>query len=72
MILAGQWLGAPSYVNSAQAQLSTDPGRDRMQMIDQLKSMDSKLDKLVSILSSGELQVKVVQPDDNKGKANGR
>jgi hypothetical protein len=52
--------------------LSTDPGRDRMQMIDQLKSMDSKLDKLVSILSSGELQVKVVQPDDNKGKANGR
>jgi hypothetical protein len=70
MLLAGQWL-SPTYVSQANAQV-TDPGRDRMQMIDQLKAIDAKLDKLVGILNSGQLQVKVVQPDENKGKATGR
>jgi hypothetical protein len=70
LILAGQWVG-PSYVTSATAQV-TDPGRDRMQMLDQLKSIDGKLDKLVTILGSGNLQVKVIQPDEAKGKTTGR
>ena len=71
LTLGGQWLGSPSYVTPANAQV-TDPGRDRMQMIDQLKSIDAKLDKMVSILGSGNLQVKVVQPDESKGKAAAR
>ena len=71
LVLAGQWLGSPSYVTTANAQV-TDPGRDRIQMLEQLKSIDSKLDKLVGILGSGDLQVKVVQPDEPKGKTTGR
>jgi len=72
LILAGQWLGGPGYLTSAQAQLATDPGRDRQQLIDEARKTNDKLDKLVGILSSGDLQVKVVQPDDNKGKTTAR
>jgi hypothetical protein len=35
-------------------------------MIDVLKSIDSKLDSMNSILNSGNLQVKVQQPDEHK------
>lgn len=66
MLLAGQWLGGPS-LSPAQAQVS-DPGRDRIQMLDELKQTNAKLDKMIDLLGSGQLQVKVVQPDDNRGR----
>jgi len=71
MILAGQWLGNPSYLSSANAQV-TDPGRDRQQLIDEVRKTNDKLDKLAGILSSGNLQVRVVQPDENKGRGAAR
>jgi hypothetical protein len=69
--LAGQWLGTPSYLTSASAQMS-DPARDRQQTLDELKSMNAKLDKMISLLSSGDLQVRVIQPDEKKGNAPAR
>jgi hypothetical protein len=72
MIIAGQWLGAPSYVTPVQAQGAKDPAADRAAIVDQLQSANAKLDKMVDILASGNLQVKVVQPDEAKGKAPGR
>lgn len=71
LILFGQWLSAPGYLPSAQAQV-TDPGRDRLQMIDELRSINVKLDKLIQILGSGELQVRVIQPDETKGNTSAR
>lgn len=70
LILAGQWLGAPQ-LGSAQAQI-TDPGRDRIQMLDELKQTNAKLDKMIDLLGSGQLQVKVVQSDDNRGRGAAR
>ena len=70
LILLGQWTGAPNYLTHAQAQ--TDPARDRQQIVDEMRSTNAKLDKLIDILTSGELQVKVVAPDETKGKAGGR
>jgi hypothetical protein len=67
MILAGQWLGGPR-LSTAQAQIS-DPGRDRIQMLDELRATNAKLDKMIDLLGSGDLQVRVVQPDDNRGRA---
>jgi len=72
LILAGQWLGSPSYLTSAQAQLATDPGRDRLQLIDEMRAVNAKLDKMVEILGSGNLQVKVSPADEPKGKAPAR
>lgn len=65
LILAGQWFGVPS-LQPAQAQPAFNPERDRMEMIEQLKSVNSKLDRMISILEGNELQVRVTSPDDRK------
>jgi hypothetical protein len=69
--LAGQWLGNPSYLTPANAQL-TDPARDRQQQLDELKAMNAKLDKMITLLGSGDVQVRVIQPDEKKGNAPAR
>jgi hypothetical protein len=71
VLIAGQWLGAPGYLSSAHAQ-TLDPARDRADMIDQLHSVNAKLDKMIDILGSGDLQVRVIVPDDTKGKTSAR
>jgi len=64
--LAGQWLGdGPRILPSAQAQ-AFNSAADRQDMIEQLKSVNSKLDRLVGVLESGNLQVKVVDADQKK------
>ena len=65
IILAGQWLEGPSILPTAKAE-PFNAGADRQAMLDSLKSIDSKLDSMVSILNSGNLQVKVQQSDDHK------
>jgi len=71
LILAGQWLGAPTVVTPATAQ-DFNPGRDRIQMIEEIKSTNAKLDRMIQILESGELQVKTSSSDDNKAKGPAR
>ena len=70
LLLAGQWLGAPSVLPTAQAQ--PDPNRDRGLMIDEMKSMNAKMDKLIGILESGNLQVRTAAPDDKGNAPRGR
>jgi hypothetical protein len=65
VILAGQWLGAPALVSPAQAQIP-DAGGQRNDMIKELRSLNDKMDKLIGILESGKLEVKVAGADDNK------
>jgi hypothetical protein len=64
LILLGQWVGVPS-LQRAEAQIP-DTGQQNNQIIDQLKSIDSKLDRIASILESGKLQVKAAPPDDKQ------
>ncbi|HMB95132.1 MAG TPA: hypothetical protein VKK61_03755 [Tepidisphaeraceae bacterium] len=71
VLLAGQWLGGPSYLSSAHAQ-ALDAGRDRQQLIDEMHNANAKLDKMIDILSSGDLQVRVIVPDETKGKTSAR
>jgi hypothetical protein len=67
-ILAGQWLGSPAVLSVAQAQVP-DAGNQRAQMIDELKSIDAKMDKLVNILESAKLQVRPATPDEDRAPA---
>jgi len=67
LILIGQWTGS-GYLTSAQAQIP-DPANRQMQMVDELKDLNTKMDKLVGILEGGDLQVKVAKSDDEKGGA---
>jgi hypothetical protein len=65
LTLAGQWLGQPSMVSTAQAQVP-DAGAQRERMIDEMKNMSSKIDRLVTLLESGNVQVKTVAVDDER------
>jgi hypothetical protein len=65
LILVGQWLGAPSLVNPAQAQIP-DAGGQRQEMISLIKGTNDKLDRLIGILESGKLEVRVAGADENK------
>jgi hypothetical protein len=65
VILAGQWLGAPALVSPVQAQIP-DAGGQRNEMIKELTALNGKMDRLIGILESGKLEVKVAGADDNK------
>ncbi len=62
LILCGQWFGGPPQ---AQAQIP-DAGAQRNEIIENLKDMNGKLDKLIDVLQSGSVQVKIAAPDDKK------
>ena len=65
ILLLSLWLGAP--VSVVQAQIP-DAGAQRLEIINQLKASNDKLDKLISILESGKLQVQLAKPDDTDKK----
>jgi hypothetical protein len=65
VILIGQWLGGPTMLPAAHAE-PFNAGADRAAMLDEIKSTNAKLDQIATILSSGNLQVKVVQSDEQK------
>ncbi|HSI33145.1 MAG: hypothetical protein ACAI43_26400 [Phycisphaerae bacterium] len=61
VMLLGQWIGLPSAVTPAHAQIP-DAGGQRNAMIDELRQVNAKLDKLATYLESGKLEVRVVEP----------
>jgi hypothetical protein len=62
LILVSQWTGQ-SPVTPAYGQIP-DAGGQRQQIIDELKTLNGKMDKMVDTLKSGEIQVRV--PKDDK------
>ena len=64
LILVGQWVGQPS-IGTAHADV-TNPSERQMAMIDELKTLNSKVDRLTSFLQSGDLQVKVAKDEPKK------
>ena len=64
LVLVGQWTGQ-GPVTPAHAQIP-DSGSQRQQMVDELKGINAKLDKLTQALQSGSIQVRVAQADDKK------
>ena len=68
LILIGQWTGGgAAMLSSAHAQVP-DPANRQMQMIDELKQLNGKMDELIGVLRSGDLQVKVAKTEEEKGK----
>lgn len=68
LILVGQWAGQPS-AGTAKADITVpNPGERQMAIIDELKNVNSKLDKIYGALSGGDLTVKAVVVKDDKNK----
>lgn len=65
LILAGQWFGGASAVSPAMAQIP-DSGAQLNRVIDELKGVNARLEKLIGLMESGKLQVRVVSPDEKK------
>lgn len=61
LTLLGQW-GAGPAATPARADLP-DAGAQRNQVIDQLKGVNDRLDKLLATLASGDVRVKVATPE---------
>ena len=64
LILISQWTGS-SPVTPAYGQIP-DAGGQRQQIIDELKTLNGKMDNLMSTLKSGDVQVKTAKPDEKK------
>ena len=58
MIIAGQWFGS-AQVHARGENNLPDPGARQLQIIDELKTLSAKVDRLSSTLTSGEVKVKV-------------
>lgn len=68
LVLLGQWTGQPRVAHEARADVVLpDPGARQLAMVDELKGMNARMDKLLALFQSGDAQVKV-KTDDNAGK----
>jgi hypothetical protein len=61
LILVSQWTGS-SPVTPAYGQIP-DAGGQRQQIIDELKTLNGKMDSLTNTIKSGEVQVRVPKED---------
>ncbi|HXE54557.1 MAG TPA: hypothetical protein VN541_16160 [Tepidisphaeraceae bacterium] len=59
LILVGQWTGGPS-ASTARADV-TNPAERQIAILDELKTLNGKMDNLISTLRSGDVQVKVAK-----------
>ena len=66
--LAGQFGGRPALVSDARADLPPNPAERQLAQTEELKQINAKLDRLISVLS-GKVQVEVTNfPKDNGKK----
>ena len=63
--LLSSWTGN-STIKPAVAGDLPDPGSRQMQMVDELKQLNSKVGRLADFLESGRLKVVVPDPDQKK------
>ena len=67
LTLLGQWTGQASFTREARAELNLpDPGARQLAMLEELRSLNAKMDKMVGVLQSGDLQVKVAKAEEQK------
>ncbi len=64
LILFSQW-GGSGPVTPAHAQVP-DAGAQRRDILEELKSLNRKMDQMAELLQSGKIQVKATLPDEKK------
>jgi hypothetical protein len=66
VILLGQWTGQPA-VRPASADVTLpNPGERQLAILDELKTLNGKMDHLVSLVQSGDMKVEVTKVDRSK------
>jgi hypothetical protein len=59
LLLAASWSGQPTAVAARGENALPDPGARQLQMVEELKGVNARLDRLTAALGSGEVVVKV-------------
>jgi len=67
LILLTLWLGGPA-VAPARADGIPDAGAQQERIIDELKAVNGKLDKLTTLLSGGQMEVRVKNAEPAKDR----
>jgi len=60
VLLVGQWVAPTANVARADIPLP-NPSERQLAMVDELKSLNGKMDRLISLLQSGNVEVKVAK-----------
>jgi hypothetical protein len=63
LLLAGQWLGQPSLGQARGEGNIMNPSERQIQMIEELRALNAKVDKMNATLTSGEMTVKVAKDE---------
>ena len=66
LIIAGLWNGQGGAAQAKTDMPLPDPGARQLQMVDELKNLNAKFDRLTSVLQSGEIVVKVKADEAKK------
>ena len=64
-LLAGMWLSASTSKAQADVPIS-NPSERQLAMLDELKTLNGKIDQLTRLLADGKLEVKVTRVDIKK------
>jgi hypothetical protein len=62
LLLIGQWVAPSGNVARADVPLP-NPSERQLAMLDELKTLNGKMDHLVGLLESGKVEVKVARSD---------
>ena len=65
MTLLGQWVGPVGSPSTARADVA-NPAERQLALLDEAKNTNARLDKLISLLQSGDVQVKVAKAEEQK------
>lgn len=66
VIVLGQWVGQPSPRTAHADTALPNPGERQLAMLDELKTLNGKIDHLIELAQSGEMKVEVTKVDRNK------
>jgi len=62
LLLIGQWVGPSMSVARADIPLP-NPSERQLAMLDELRTLNGKMDRLIGMLQSGSVEVKVAKSD---------
>jgi hypothetical protein len=63
LMLAGQWLGQPSVAQARGENNIPNPSERQIAMVEELKALNAKVEKLNSMLANGEVTVKIAKEE---------
>jgi len=65
VLIIGLWFGPAAQQVHGDVATGTDASAQRQQMIDLLTANNGKLDRIIDMLGSGNLQIQLAKPKDN-------